>query len=75
MRLCVGRITARCSACGGEDFQPIPADGAPAQELTCFSCGARTTRRQLLMQIAEETVRQAEAFLESSRRQRNDRPT
>jgi hypothetical protein len=69
MRMRVGCISARCEACGGEDFQPL-ADAPVAQELMCFGCGGRTTRRALLTQIADETVRRAQAFLESSRRQR-----
>ena len=68
MRVGIGSITARCEACGGVDFQPA---ASPSLELACFSCGARTTRRALLMQVADETVRRAQDFLESSRRQRH----
>jgi hypothetical protein len=71
MRISVGNINARCDVCGGEDFHPIPGETDPVQELSCFGCGLRTTRRALLIQVADETVRRAEAFLEASRRLRN----
>ena len=71
MRICVGHITARCDQCGCEDFQPAPGETPPGQELACFACGLRIARRALLMQVADETVRRAEAFLEASRRLRN----
>jgi hypothetical protein len=74
MRVSVGHISACCVQCGGEEFQPVPGDTSPAHELVCFGCGLCTTRRALLMQIADETVRRAEAFLEKSRRQREKRP-
>jgi hypothetical protein len=70
MRVRVGHISAHCGACGGEDFQPFPADADAAHELVCFSCGAHIARRALLMQITDETVRRAKAFLERSRRYR-----
>jgi hypothetical protein len=39
-----------------------------------ISARLRTTRRALLMQVAEETVRRAQAFLEASRSQRRQPP-
>jgi hypothetical protein len=63
MRIRVGNIGARCTGCSGEDFQPL----ASGWEVLCFGCGARIARRALLMQIADETVRRAERFLEASR--------
>ena len=74
MRICVGHITACCDQCGCEDFQPAPGETTPAQELVCFGCGLRAARCALLMQIADATVRRAEAFLEASRRQRKAPP-
>jgi len=71
MRIRVGHITARCDNCGCEDFQPLHAESSPAHELTCFSCGARVTRSALLMQIANETTKRAEAFIEISKKARN----
>ena len=71
MRICVGHITARCDQCGCEDFQPLQAEPSPAHELTCFNCGARTTRRALFMQIADETVKRAETFIEISKQARS----
>ena len=47
------------------------AVGSPAHELTCFSCGARVTRSALLMQIANETTKRAEAFIEISKKARS----
>lgn len=73
MRVNVGQISAHCLRCGCEEFQPTLGEPS-ASELSCFSCGLSTTRRALLTQVAEETVRRAEAFLETSRRLRN-RPT
>ena len=71
MRISVGQISARCENCGGEEFQPLPGETSPVLELVCFACGQGTTRRALLMQVADETVRRAQAFLEASRSQRN----
>jgi hypothetical protein len=71
MRIRVGHITARCDKCGCEDFQPLHAESPPAHELMCFSCGACTTRRALLMQIADETVKRAENFIEISKQARS----
>ena len=69
MRVCVGHISARCERCGGEDFQPALGEPSPT-ELICFACGLPTTRRALLMQVADETVRRAQAFLDASRKAR-----
>jgi hypothetical protein len=74
VRISVGQISARCENCGGEEFQPSAGAGSPPLELACFGCGLRTTRRALLMQVAEETVRRAQAFLEASRSQRRQSP-
>ena len=71
MRICVGHITARCDQCGCEDFQLLQAESSPAHELVCFSCGARTTRRALLMQIADDTVKRAQTFIEISKKARS----
>jgi hypothetical protein len=43
---------------------------AHCEQCGCFSCGLSTTRRALLMQVSEETVRRAQAFLEASRKAR-----
>ena len=71
MQICVGHITARCDQCGCQDFQPLVAESSPAHELACFSCGARVTRRALLTQIADETVKRAQTFLERSKKARS----
>src|SRR6185503_8412605 len=71
MRVCVGHISAHCDKCGCQDFQPLFAESSNAHEMACFSCGVRTTRRALLMQIAEETVKRAQAFIELSKKARN----
>jgi hypothetical protein len=68
MRICVGDISAHCDKCGCQDFQPLLAEPSLAHELVCFSCGARTNRPALLMQIADETTKRAEAFLELSKK-------
>ena len=67
MRVRVGQIDARCESCGCEDFQPAASAGYSVNELACFSCGARTSRRALVTQIADETVRRAERFLAAAR--------
>jgi hypothetical protein len=67
MRVRVGQIGARCESCGCEDFQPARSGGYAVNELACFSCGASTSRRALVSQIADETVRRAERFLAASR--------
>ena len=75
MRIRVGNISARCERCGCEDFQPVLADAHPADELLCFSCGAATTRRALVARIADETVRQAERYLQRARSRRRATPS
>ena len=70
MRIAVGQITAHCEMCGCEDFQPAAGEPSVPNELMCFNCGMCTTRRALLMQISDETVRRAQAFLDASRRVR-----
>ena len=67
MRVRVGNIGARCESCGCEEFQPVQPGSSPAYELVCFECGAVTDRRVLLTQIADETVRRAQRFLQSSK--------
>ena len=49
----------------------MQGEPSPAHELMCFNCGARTTRRALLMQIANETVKRAETFIELSKKARS----
>ena len=71
MRISVGQISAFCAHCGGEEFQPAPGESQVPLELVCADCGQRTTQRALLMQVADETVRRAEAYLDASRRLRN----
>jgi hypothetical protein len=68
MRIRVGTIGARCEFCGCEEFQPLLPGALPANELVCFECAAPTSRRALLTQIADETVRRAERLLEHSRK-------
>ena len=70
MRVHVGQIRAHCEQCGCEDFQPTLGEPSCPTEVTCFNCGLSTTRQALLMQISDETVRRAQAFLESSRKAR-----
>ena len=72
MRIRIGQINARCDACGGEDFQPLPGDDSAPHELACFGCGTVSTRRALLAQIAELTMRRARSFLSRSRKQRSE---
>jgi len=70
MRVHVGQIRAHCEQCGCEDFQPTLGDPSCPTELACFDCGLSTTRRALLTQISDETVRRAQAFLDASRKAR-----
>ena len=70
MRVSVGQINAHCEACGCEEFQPTPGEASCPTELACFNCGLPTTRRALLTQISDETVRRAQAFLEAARKAR-----
>jgi hypothetical protein len=70
MRICVGHISAHCEQCGCLDFQPLLGESACAHELACFSCGARVTRPALLTQIADETTKRAQAFLQRSEKAR-----
>ncbi|HEY7237792.1 MAG TPA: hypothetical protein VH600_01370 [Burkholderiales bacterium] len=70
MRVSVGQISAHCEVCGCEEFQPKPGELSCPTELACFNCGLVTTRRTLLMQVSNETVRRAQAFLEAARKAR-----
>jgi len=70
MRVRVGQISAHCEQCGCRDFQPTLGEPSCPTELACFNCGLSITRRALLTQIADETVRRAQAFLDASRRLR-----
>ena len=70
MRIAVGQISAHCEHCGCEEFQPTQVEPSVPHELVCFNCGLSTTRSVLLMQVAEETVRRAQAFLDASRKAR-----
>ena len=56
----VGDIAAACVECAGGEFEPLSA--APlrlASTLKCSGCGARYTYLQLIDQIGEEAMRQA----------------
>ena len=70
MRVHVGQIRAHCEQCGCEDFQPTLGEPSRSTELACFTCGLTTMRRALLMQVADETVRRAQAFLDAARKAR-----
>jgi hypothetical protein len=70
MRICVGHISAQCDKCGCQEFQPLVAEPSLAHELVCFSCGARVSYRALLTQIADETTKRAQAFLQRSEKAR-----
>ena len=70
MRVRVGRISAHCEMCGCEDFQPTLGEPSCPTELACFNCGLSTSRRALLMQVSDETVRRAQVFLEAVRKAR-----
>ena len=68
MRVIVGHHTAHCEKCGCAEFDALAA--SPSPTLRCARCGTPTTRIVLLMQIAEQAVKEARAFVESSRRRR-----
>ena len=70
MRVRVGYISAHCEQCGCEDFQPTLGEPSCPTEVACFNCGLSTTRRALLMQISDETVRRAQTFLDAARKVR-----
>ena len=70
MRISVGQISAHCEQCGCEDFQPTLGEASCPTELACFNCGLTSSRRALLMQVSDETVRRAQAFLDAARRAR-----
>jgi hypothetical protein len=70
MRVNVGQISAHCLRCGCEEFQPTLGEPSCPTEVACFNCGFSTTRRALLMQVADETVRRAQTFLDAARKAR-----
>jgi hypothetical protein len=56
----VGDIWAKCSECGGVEFNPLDEpqpDGN--QKVRCRICGTPTTRAELLVQTGDEASRHA----------------
>lgn len=59
MRISIGGIFAKCSACGGDDFAPSHPLGGGGDLLGCARCGAQEAYEDLLCRIGKEAVTRA----------------
>ena len=56
MKLYVGKVTATCLACGGDDWHlKDAAQFSVLSELTCAGCGTASTYADLALQTPLET--------------------
>ena len=62
-------VTAKCEGCGAKEFDPVLGGELELESvLVCRSCGARTSYRNLLDQIGEEAMSQANKALADLKR-------
>jgi hypothetical protein len=68
-------IAALCVACGGGEFESLSAQRlGPGSLLKCSGCGARYSYVQLIDQIGEQAMRQANTALdEQQKKPRGDK--
>jgi len=60
----VGDVEAQCPACGGVQFDSMPRSELRTDiELTCSACGRKSTYHDLLEQIGERAMKQANESL------------
>jgi hypothetical protein len=69
MEVRIGDLVARCTACGGTQWDPLQGAGEQAMLslLACAKCGARTPRAELVLQISAAAVRSAQEFVKSGK--------
>jgi hypothetical protein len=73
MKLSVGHIEAQCPGCGGADFD-IPEAAALTSDsvLACASCGRQNRYGDLLNQIGEQAMKQANESLAKLRGKKDE---
>jgi hypothetical protein len=68
MEVRIGELVARCSACGGTQWNPVQSgDASMLALLACAGCGARITRGELVLQISSEAIKSAQEFVKSGK--------
>jgi hypothetical protein len=69
----VGDVEAHCPGCGGVEFASIPKKELRTDtELTCSACGRKSTYHDLLEQIGERAMKQANASLAKLRGRKDE---
>jgi hypothetical protein len=70
MNVTIGSISARCASCGAREFEmAVPAEPLTARSvLVCAGCCSRVQHRDLIYQVGDEAVRQANDALSILRR-------
>ena len=64
MIISVGGLQATCSGCGGAEFEAMPGNELRTEsKLTCTSCGRISIYHDLLEQIGERAMKQANESL------------
>jgi hypothetical protein len=73
MIISVGDFQATCPECGGTEFDSVSrSELRPQSELTCCGCGRKTTYHDLLEQIGERAMQQANESLAKLRGRKDD---
>jgi hypothetical protein len=69
----VGDVQAKCPECGGTDFDSVPRSELRTQsELTCSGCGRKSIYYDLLEQIGEQAMKQANESLAKLRGRKDE---
>jgi hypothetical protein len=64
MIISVGDFQAMCPGCGGTEFDSVSrSELLPQSELACSGCGRKSTYHDLLEQIGERAMKQANESL------------
>ena len=73
MIISVGGLQATCPACGGVEFDAVPRNELRTDsELTCSGCGRKSTYHDLLDQIGELAMKQANESLAKLRGRKDE---
>jgi hypothetical protein len=69
----LGEIQARCPACSGVEFDgPPQSELRTDSELACSGCGSKSNYHDLLEQIGEQAMKQANEALARLKGRKND---
>ena len=73
MKLSVGHIAARCLRCGCAQFDAQDTAALSSDSiLTCSSCGAKNAYHELMHQIGEQAIKEANESLARLRGKKNE---